>query len=456
MSSKGKKRKKKKKFIRYFTVSFVLLFSVIAVAYVFSVKGQADNSQNNSVGSGSSSSGNSKDKNTLMDTLFGSKQIKLNVAVFGVDEDKIRTDVMFVGTFDSKTKKIGLISLPRDTKVTMLDEMITEIKAGKGKNGSLPNLKGICKLNEVHARAGKDNRNKYSVMQIEDLLKIKIDYFVKVDIDGFKKLVDVIGGVEVDVPRDMKYDDPTPGYEQKIRLEKGMQHLNGEQAEMLVRWRKDNNGHGYAEGDVGRIETQQIFLKALADKLLNTKTIITKAPELIKIFFDYVETDIGIDDALKYVQYLKDVNIENITMETLPGYSPAYQPGEPSYFINDPTETRILVDKLFYDIGDTQPTKALAEGETISSKDKKIEVLNGGSIGGIAGRTQDKLEADGFTVSSIGTYEGQRQQQTIIIVKEKGLGEDLKKYFIDSEIQIDSTEVSKGTDIKIIIGTKEK
>lgn len=456
MNGNRKKTKKKAtKFFKYFTLSFVLLFSVIIVAYTFAIMGkpdtpQPDNQQNNNQVANSDRTNNSKP--SLIETLFKTKQFKLNVAVFGVDEQEVRTDVMIVASFDSKTKKINLLSIPRDTKVTMTDKMINDIKTGVNETGSLPNWSGVCKINEVHAWAGKGNRNEYSVMQLEDLLGIKIDYFVKVNLDAFKKIVEIVDGVDVDVPRKMSYDDPVQGLH--IHLEPGMQHLGPEEAEGLVRWRKNNNGGGYAEGDVGRIETQQVFLKALAEKVLDTNTILSNIPQYIKLLWDYVETDIGIDDALKYSTYITDIDPENIIMETLPGDSPDYKPGETSYFIHDPVETRALVDKIFYDIGESE-TQVIQQ-ETMSSKNKKIEVLNGGAVGGLAGKTRTKLQQEGFNVVSIGDYTGTRQQQTVIIVNEDGLGEDLKKYFGDTKIEVNSSKLSDDTDIQIILGTGEK
>lgn len=456
-NSKRNKKKKKKKFFKYFFISFILLFAIGATAYGFLFVSQYITSKNNTqMGDNNSNDTNNigANKNSLMDTLFGTKQVKINVAVMGTDKEGTRTDVMFVVGYDSKLKKISLLSVPRDTKVNVISELKQDAREN---NRYMPNF---CKINEVHSWAyytGTPKRNEYSVKQLEDLLQIKIDYYVLIDLEAFRAIVDIVGGVDIDVPRDMDYDDPVQDLH--IHLKAGMQHLDGKDAEGLVRWRHNNNWTlGYVDGDVGRIDTQQLFLKALLEKVLSTKTLISKAPELIKAVYDYVETDIGIEDAIKYLKYINDIDLNNVVMEKLPGEgrnAMSESGKELSFFFPDELEMRATVDRLFYDLGEKESTD-VADLETISSKNKKIEVLNGGFVNGIAGKTKEKLEKEGFKVSSIGTYEGEKQPHTLIIVNEDGLGEDLKKYFVDSKIRVSKDELSDGTDIKIILGTKEK
>jgi hypothetical protein len=138
-------------------------------------------------------------------------------------------------------------------------------------------------------------------------------------------------------------------------------------------------------------------------------------------------------------------------MKVLPG-SGQYV-GEVSYFLHDAAETRKVVDELFYNIKEEESTTA---PEIASSKDKKIEVLNGSAVSGIAGRTQEKLVKAGYNVTSIGNYDGTKKAQTVIVVAKEGVGSDLKQYFTDSSIQVDPKAISAGSDIKIILGTSEK
>ncbi len=429
-AANGKKKKKKKRnpiatFFRI-VVSIVLIFIFLAGGAIMAY---------NKFGGGEEETQSNSSIPSFFDTLMG-KGIKLNVAVFGVDGDETRTDVIFVVHFDSKAQKISLISVPRDTRVTLTDEIQEGLREN---NRSIPSG-GVCKINAVHAYGGKDHNCEYAVMQLEDLLGIKIDHYVKVNIDGFKKLVDAIGGVDIDVPQAMHYEDPFQDL--YIHLDAGPQHLDGEKAEMLVRFRK------YANADLGRVEVQHLFLEEFAKKVLSTSTILNNLPDLISTYFEYVTTDVNVADAIKYAQYADDINMENITMEMLPG-APQYIGGV-SYYLCDEDATKEMVDKLFYGKGEENA------GDVTDSKSKKIEVANGGNTEGLAAKKRDLLEKDGYTVVKISTYNGEKEKKTRIIVREDGIGQDLKTYFDDSEIVVDESLLDADTDIKIILGTGQK
>lgn len=432
-TSKRKKRRNPVFIFFKIVLSIVLAFVIVAGGAVFaytkitgkslSQSQEGTSEKNNGVVTGDSS---------FLDTIFG-KSIQLNVAVLGTDKDGTRTDVIFVVHYDSKEKKVGLLSVPRDTRVTLSQEVKAVLdKAGRS-------YSNVTKINAVHAYGGKDHGEEVAVLQLEDLLGIRIDHYVKVDLDGFKQLVDAVGGVDVEVPQDMHYEDPYQDL--YIHLNAGYQHLDGEKAEQLVRFRS------YPQGDVARVQVQQLFLKEFAKKVLSTDTLFGNLTDLIKIAFNYVKTDVSLTDALKYVKYVKDISLENITMETLPGAGQYV--GGVSYYIHDPAETQDVVDRLFY--GKEEPPTEAGE-----SKDKIIEVANGGVVTGLAGRTQEELNAIGYQVTQISTWEGEKQEFTRIIVAKKGVGEDLKAFFTGSSVEVAPELLSEGTDIKIILGTREK
>ncbi|WP_058486749.1 LCP family protein [Defluviitalea phaphyphila] len=427
---------KNKKYLirRFFSIVFLSVFSFLVLAsigtygYLNFVKGK-DSSNSYSGGS------EKEEKTGLLDFLgIKPKEVRTNVAIFGVDKDEIRTDVIIVATFNSETKKVDLISIPRDTRVFLTDSTLEYMRSIN--SNYVPDT---VKINEVHAYAGKEKANEYSVKEVERLLGVSIDYYVKVNIEAFRKIVDEIGGVEITLDRDFYYVDRAGDL--YINLKAGHQVLNGDQAEQLVRYRK-----GYADGDLGRIKTQQKFLKAFAEQALSLKNI-TKAPSIIKILFDYVETDISLNDALKYVKYLDDIDINNIDMYTIPGEARTI--GERSYFIPDEEGIKELVDEIFF-------TEEKEEDSTTKdSKDARIEVLNGGSVNGLASRTRDKLKEDGYNVVSIGNYEGAKEEKTRIIVREEGMGEDLQKYFENSIVIVDEDSLRDEIDIQIILGLGE-
>ncbi len=369
----------------------------------------------------------------LLDALL-QRNIKMNVAVFGVDKDGTRTDVVFVAHYDSAQESISLVSLPRDTRVSLCDEVVANLNAA-GRNYSQ-----VTKLNAVHAYSGQEMGCQNAVLQIEDLLGIKIDHYVKVDLEAFRQIVDAIGGVEVDVPQDMYWDMSDTG-DPIINLKKGVQVLDGDKAEQLVRFRR------YVDGDVGRIQVQQLFLMALAQKVLSTESIVKNLPDYVSVLYKYVETDISLSDALKYVNYIKKIDLSKMTMETLPGVGQYV--GNVSYFIHDAEATKEMVDRVFYSVASKE-----SDGESADSKSLLIEVSNGGNVNGLAGRFSEKLEAEGYRMADPTTYSGTQMDYTRIQVKTEGVGSDLVQYFNDAKVEVAPSGVGSA-DIRIILGTNE-
>ena len=273
----------------------------------------------------------------------------INVAIFGTDEDGFRADVNMVASFNTNTKELHFISVPRDTRVTMTDEMIEYLEDN---NAYVPNRNGVygqCKLTEVHAYAGNDNRCTFSVAMLEDLLDIKIDYYVKVDLSAFRQIVDAVGGVDFEVEQRLYYVDPYQDL--YIDLYPGMQHLDGEKAEQLVRFRE-----GYAQKDLKRIEVQQEFIQALIEKVCSSETLMKNLNDLVKVALDCTESNISVSEALKYVKYVKDLDPSKITSDTVP-YS--QDPG--SYFYMDEEGTKELIDWRINGIEPTEDVQTMDE-----------------------------------------------------------------------------------------------
>ena len=268
------------------------------------------------------------------DVSTEAKDQLLNIALLGTDGDGFRTDVNIVASLNLTTKEVHLISVPRDTRVVMTDDMIAYLE----KNGrTVPQANGVygqCKLTEVHAYAGEGNRSTFSVAMLEEILGIDIDYYVKVDLDAFKDIVDAVGGVEFDVQERLYYSDPAQGL--YIDLYPGPQVLDGEKAEMLVRFRE-----GYAQKDLKRIEVQQEFLKAFISQVCSSDKIMSNLDSYIKIFMEKVESDMPVATALRYAGYIKEIDPAAITTDTIPGEGGAY-------FDMDEEGTKELVDYRIY------------------------------------------------------------------------------------------------------------
>ena len=357
-----------------------------------------------------------------------------NIAVFGVDKDGYRTDVIFVVNFNSVTNKVKALSLPRDTKVNWTEDQKQSLR-DLGKY-----TVSVSKLNEMTAYGGIDNIRLFTIDQIENMLGISIDNYVIVNIDAFNKIVDAVGGVDLYVPQDMYHTDHAGGL--YINLQEGYQHLDGDKAEQFVRFRS------YKNGDVDRIAAQQTFLKAFSEKILSP-SIITKIPQLVNVVFSSLTTDLSITELPQYYKYLTSFDKENISFVTLPGEG-GYEGGV-SYFFPNYDEIDAVVQEVFFDKtpAGQEALTTEEEAEVVIDKTVSIAILNGSGISGAAAKEQERLGAEGYTVGEIGNFIHTDVEATYIIAKDEAKGEQFKNYYPNAEI---TTNPSLTTDIQIIIG----
>lgn len=247
--------------------------------------------------------------------------------MMGVDAENVkkskgtRTDTMMLTRVNFETGEISILSIPRDTRLSI--------------NGKLD------KVNAAHAFGGPD----LTLKTISDFLAIDLEYYVKVDYQIVQDVVNAIGGVEIDVPLNMKYNDPTADPPLKIDIKKGLQVLDGKNAHDFLRWRHNNSYTvGYPDGDVGRIQAQQYFVKELVKQTLKAKNIL-KIPTLIKTYYENVETNIPLTLMLKGAASAAKIDTENMKTGTVPG-SGQYV-GNISYYIYDREQTNLMVEEMF-------------------------------------------------------------------------------------------------------------
>jgi LCP family protein required for cell wall assembly len=372
---------------------------------------------------------------------------RTNFIIAGTDEDGTRTDTIMLGCYNSTLEELSLISIPRDTLVEVSDEMYRKMRAEFPE----PGQKGM-KINAIYHYGGENNGMNFLKEYLEELYDIEIDNYVVVNFEGFDYLIDSIGGIEYDVPIDMDYDDPAQDL--AIHLKKGVQQLNGKQAEGLVRFRK-----GYSNQDLGRIETQQNFMKVLMKKIVNADTIFSNPTAYMTTFFKYLKTDVTIADAVKYLAVVKDFNPSNVYVYTLPGDIGSNYgiKGGYVYYEDETAEQAYQIFKKpsseIYEERKAQQSAA-ETGDTIDDHDLTIQVLNGGYTNGMASYIQKKLTFNEYNVVSIGTWNEAKSQKTRIYVKEDGMGQDLKECFSDAEVITDA-EMTKDYDVVIVIGMGE-
>ena len=219
--------------------------------------------------------------------------------LMGTDDGNGNADTLMVATYDVKQQKVGVVSVPRDTIVDREWSRYPKI------NGAYS--KGISKVKE----------------EVSWLLGIPVDYYIKVDIKAFVALVDEVDGVDFDVPVDMNYDDPWQNL--SIHYQKGMQHLNGQQALEVVRFRHNNDMSGYS--DVGRTQTQQALLTAVAQKVLSWNNV-TKIGGFVDIFATYVDTDLDASDMAYFASQALYLDLSTgVSTKTLAGRGDATYKG---------------------------------------------------------------------------------------------------------------------------------
>jgi polyisoprenyl-teichoic acid--peptidoglycan teichoic acid transferase len=256
----------------------------------------------------------------LIDEQGVSQESPVNIALFGLDEEGVRSDVIILLNFNPEDGKLNILSIARDTRV-----------------------KARGKFEKMNALIGM-GKEELAIKGIEQLSGLKIDYYLTLNFTGFKKIIDTLDGVEINVPTDMDYDDPEQNLH--IHLKKGDQILDGNKSEQFVRYRKGNkNGQGYTDGDIGRIRVQQEFIKSLIDQKIKLR-YLSKLDDVYFILKKYMRTNIELSDINFYLKGIRKMKYENVENYTIPG-EPASIDGI-WYFICDKKKTRELIDTKFF------------------------------------------------------------------------------------------------------------
>lgn len=242
-----------------------------------------------------------------------------NIVLIGTDKGGYRTDTMMVATYNKKENKAYVMQLPRDTYV--------ENNGRRDKKLNSAYFSGIEQLQK----------------EIKLAYYIDVEKYLAIELDGFVQAIDALGGVEMDVPINMDYDDPTPGQDLHIHIKKGKQVLDGANAEGFVRFRKNNDGTGYPMGDLQRIQVQREFIIALVKKVISADGI-SKIPELLKIAKDNLTTDINNDTAYQFIYKILSIGTENIEFIEAPG---APKTMKYSYFVVDSTDAARISNQYF-------------------------------------------------------------------------------------------------------------
>ena len=302
-----------------------------------------------------------------------------NVLIVGLDEVESvnRSDAIILAFFNVKGEAVGVLSIPRDSRV------------------QIPG-RGWDKINHAYVFGGPNLLKETMV----NLTNVAINYVVVLNFDGFARMIDLLGGIDIYVDKAMRYTD----YSQKlfINIPQGQQHLDGPRALQYVRFRHD------PLGDIGRIQRQQKFMSAVLDKI-KTPLIIPQIPGLIREVISAINTDLTPLEALRLTAYVSTLKEGRVKFAMAPGKA-AYI-GDISYWVINPVEMSVLIPKL---IAAEEDLEFDAEAEALPpdlsddailelvARIGKIGILNGAGIQGLAKQASQVFQNIGIDVPFMG------------------------------------------------------
>lgn len=293
------------------------------------------------------------------------------------DNTPTRSDTMMLARIDPINKTVNVLSIPRDTRVL------------------IPEHRYHDKINAAFAYGGE----KMARRVVANLTGCSINHYIALRVNGLINVIDILGGVEIDVEKDMRYVDHTAKLD--IDIKKGRQVLDGKQAHHYIRFRHDEIG------DIGRVQRQQKFINAVTAKLLSP-TILVKLPQLIQAAKENIMTDMTDKELLKLANFARKIQRQDIKMVMLPGRFGNIGGG--SYWLMDEEGAKEVITNMFPDsmyASSASPSPILNQDpntpiDPLPSKRRyRITVLNGSSESRLASKTSILLREKGWTVWSI-------------------------------------------------------
>ncbi len=327
-------------------------------------------------------------------------------------------DVMLLVKFDPETKKIVMLSVPRDTR--------TEIEGY-----------GMKKINAANVEGGPA----LTARTVSNLLGgAGIDRYVRINVLGVAKLLDALGGVTVYVPKDMKYQDDSQHL--YINLKAGKQHLNGEQTMQLLRFRHDELG------DIGRIQRQQMVMRALMDQTLNPATV-AQLPKVLEVVKDHIDTNLTVEELVALMGFGVRTNRSNMQMLMLPGRFSEKSEFDASYWLPNKNGIAKLMAQHF-------GLESEQEQQATATDPGSLRVAIQDSTGGDRSNLRPlitALEKSGYRNIYIAKAWGEPLDVTHIVAQQ-GDGdsaESIRDTLGFGEVRVESTG-NLGSDISIQVG----
>lgn len=342
----------------------------------------------------------------------------INTLILGSDarskKENARSDTIIILRINPSSKRVYLVSIPRDMRVR------------------IPGY-GWDKINAANAMGGPQ----LAVRAVEDFTGLTLHHYVEVNFEGFRKMVDKLGGVIIDVEK------PLVDRASKFGIPAGRQLMHGERALDYVRFRKD------AQGDFGRIERQQKFFRALIEKSFRLQSVF-KLHSLITILADNTETDLTSGEMLALANLLKSIDEKKVQMITLPGE--VKRVDGRSFVIPQPE----VIEEIIESVENEHSMKTAAvKGEVIVQRSRlKVTVLNGCGTADIARVVAERLSRDGFKIVATANAANFDYPKTVIRYRQGRYQEakGVAKLFIGSVLEPLSQGEEGSSDVVVIVG----
>jgi len=325
-------------------------------------------------------------------------------------------DVMLLVKFDPQTKKLTMLSIPRDTRTEIEGYGIKKINSSNVLGGPALSAKSASKL----------------------LGGVAIDRYVRINVLGVGKLIDALGGVTVNVPEDLKYQDDSQHL--YINLKAGKQHLDGDKALQLLRFRNDGRG------DIGRIQRQQVLMRALMDEALNPGTLV-QLPKILEVVKEHIDTNLTVEELLALVGFGVRTNRSNMQMLMVPGRFSNPSEYSASYWIPNPERISTMMAQHFGIETDNQ----FQSGEPASLR-VAIQNRTGNDDVSFQGLTR-KLQKAGYSNIFVTKSWTQPLKSTHIVAQQgdETSAESVRSILGFGEVRVESTG-SLDSDITIQLG----
>ncbi|MBK4213304.1 LytR family transcriptional regulator [Bacillus safensis] len=313
-----KKKSKKKRIIKRILVLFLLLIICMGGFAVYKIVNtlQAADKTYDELNRG--------EKSNLRDAVIDIKKKPFSVLFVGIEDyatkgDHGRSDSLIVATINPQDKTMKMVSIPRDTRVQLASDT----------TGSKE------KINAAFAKGGKDE----TIETVEQFLHIPIDKYATVDFDGFKDVIDEVGGIDIDVPFDFNEKSDVKK-SKKIYFKKGNMHLNGEEALAYARMRKQD-----PRGDFGRNDRQKQILRAMIDQMAKPNNI-ANVDNIAKEVSDHITTNFRITEGLALQQIYSGFKGDDTETLSIKGSDLYLGPNRTYYFEPDPSNLANVQNEL--------------------------------------------------------------------------------------------------------------